>query len=99
MIFTDTEHFVSIQVQVDVLCNVTLSRQMINQNRKEGVHSITLPFGRIDCITSTKQLEKAMATHCNTLAWKIPWMEEPGRLQSMGSQSQTLSDFTFTFSS
>ena len=32
------------------------------------------------------------------LAWKIPWMEEPGRLQSMGSLSQTwLSDFTFTF--
>ena len=36
-----------------------------------------------------------MATHSGTLAWKIPWMEEPGRLQSMGSQSQTrLSDFT-----
>ena len=32
------------------------------------------------------QLEKAMATHSSTLAWKIPWMEEPGRLQSMGSQ-------------
>ena len=31
-------------------------------------------------------LEKAMATHSNTLAWKIPWMEEPGRLQSMGLQ-------------
>ena len=30
-------------------------------------------------------LEKAMASHSNTLAWKIPWMEEPGRLQSMGS--------------
>ena len=29
-------------------------------------------------------LEKAMATHSSTLAWKIPWMEEPGRLQSMG---------------
>ena len=29
-------------------------------------------------------LEKAMATHSNILAWKIPWMEEPGRLQSMG---------------
>ena len=29
--------------------------------------------------------EKAMATHSSTLAWKIPWMEEPGRLQSMGS--------------
>ena len=30
-------------------------------------------------------LEKAMATHSSTLAWKIPWMEEPGRLQSNGS--------------
>ena len=41
-----------------------------------------------------------MATHSGTLAWKIPWTEEPGRLQSMGSQSRTrLSNFTFTFSS
>ena len=32
-------------------------------------------------------LEKEMATHFSSLAWKIPWMEEPGRLQSMGSQS------------
>ena len=31
-------------------------------------------------------MEKAMATHSSTLAWKIPWTEEPGRLQSMGSQ-------------
>ena len=31
-------------------------------------------------------LEKEMATHSSTLAWKIPWMEEPGSLQSMGSQ-------------
>ena len=39
-----------------------------------------------------------MAIHSSTLARKIPWMEEPGRLQSIGSQSQTLlSDFTFTF--
>ena len=39
-----------------------------------------------------------MATHSGTLAWKIPWMEEPGGLQSMGSLSQArLSDFTFTF--
>ena len=29
--------------------------------------------------------EKAMAPHASTLAWKIPWTEEPGRLQSMGS--------------
>ena len=31
-------------------------------------------------------LEKEMAAHSSTLAWKLPWMEEPGRLQSMGSQ-------------
>ena len=35
-----------------------------------------------------------MAPHSSTLAWKIPWMEEPGGLQSMGSR---LSDFAFTF--
>ena len=35
---------------------------------------------------SSVYMEKAMATHSTTLAWKIPWMEEPGRLQSMGSQ-------------
>ena len=39
-----------------------------------------------------------MATHSSVLAWRIPGTEEPGRLQPMGSQSQTrLSDFTFTF--
>ena len=45
--------------------------------------------------------ETAMASHSNTLAWKIPWMEEPGRLQSMGSLrvrhdwETSLSLFTF----
>ena len=40
-----------------------------------------------------------MAPHSSTLAWKIPWTEEPGRLQSMGSLTvrQRLSDFSFTF--
>ena len=42
-------------------------------------------------------LEKEMATHSSTLAWKIPWTEEPGGLYSMGSQrvGQELSDFNF----
>ena len=31
-------------------------------------------------------LEKGMVTHCSILAWRIPWTEEPGRLQSMGLQ-------------
>ena len=39
-----------------------------------------------------------MAPHFSTLAWKIPWTEEPGGLRSMGSQSWTrLSDFAFPF--
>ena len=41
-------------------------------------------------------LEKEMATHSSTLAWRIPWTEEPGRLWSMGSQ-RVRHDFTFTF--
>ena len=52
------------------------------------------------CFTATS-LEKAMATHSSTLAWTIPWTEEPGRLQSMGSLrvrhdwASSLSLFTF----
>ena len=43
-------------------------------------------------------LEKEMAIHSSIFAQRIPWTEEPGRLQSMGLQSQTrLSDYTFTF--
>ena len=37
-------------------------------------------------IPISSRMEKAMAPHSSTLAWKIPWMEEPGRLQSMGSR-------------
>ena len=37
------------------------------------------------CIKLCREWEKAMATHSNTLAWKIPWIEEPGGLQSLGS--------------
>ena len=44
-------------------------------------------------------LEEEMATHFSILAWRIPWTEEPGGLQSMGSQKVgQLSHFTFTFS-
>ena len=54
-----------------------------------------------NCITLHKGSEKAMAPHSSTLAWKIPWTEEPGRLQSMGSlgvghdRATLLSLFTF----
>ena len=53
---------------------------------------IDLPFPQ------KRKSEKVIAPHSSTLAWKIPWTEEPGRVQSRGSLSQTrLSDFTFTF--
>ena len=57
----------------------------------------SLVFQRVKCLPAMWEtwvqslgwedpLEKGMATHSSTLAWKIPWMEEPDRLQSMGSQ-------------
>ena len=42
-------------------------------------------------------LEKGMATHCSILAWRIPWTEESGRLQSMGLQRARHDWGTFTF--
>ena len=67
----------------------------------EDLHSVVwqLGFGR-DQLPSS---EKAMAPHSSTLAWKIPWMEEPGGLPSMGSRRvwhdwvTSLSLFTFHF--
>ena len=46
--------------------------------RKQWKQWLTLFFGVLKSL-----LEKAMAPHSTTLAWKIPWMEEPSRLQSM----------------
>ena len=50
--------------------------------------SVSPVFPFVDCTFDIKcknYLEKAMAPHSSTLAWKIPWTEEPGRLQSTGS--------------
>ena len=41
---------------------------------------------QVQSLGQDNPLEKEIATHPSILAWKIPWMEEPGRLQSMGSQ-------------
>ena len=48
------------------------------------------------CLYLVGSPEKAIAPHTSTLAWKIPWVEEPGRLQSMGWR-RVGDDFTFTF--
>ena len=53
-----------------------------------GVQWVSLPGALVEPQVSsgpTRAGEKAVASHSSTLAWKIPWMEEPGRLQSMGS--------------
>ena len=63
----------------------------------KGVTPSSLPLKTV----GRERTEKAMAPHSSTLAWKIPWMEEPGRLQSMGSLrighdwATSLSLFTF----
>ena len=41
---------------------------------------------RVQCLGQEDPLEKVMATHSSILAWEIPWTEEPGSLQSVGSQ-------------
>ena len=58
----------------------------------------TMRETRVQSLGWEDLLEKEMATHSSILAWKIPWVEEPGRLRSMGSQRvrTRLSDFTFT---
>ena len=44
---------------------------------------------RVQSLGQKDPLEKGMAIHSSILAWRSPWTEEPGRLQSMGSQSRT----------
>jgi len=46
----------------------------------------TMRETRVQSLGQEDTLEKEMATHSSTLAWKIPWTEDPGRLWSMGSQ-------------
>ena len=51
-------------------------------------------------MTLGEEVEKAIAPHSSTLAWKIPWMEEPGRLHAVHGVAEgrtRLSDFPFTF--
>ena len=49
-------------------------------------HLTTMWETRVQSLGREDPLEKEMATHSSILAWKIPWTEEPGRLQSLGSQ-------------
>ena len=74
-----------IKGKFQMIRNRLLFSSDVHQRRKDV---ITLGFFRrsqCHAMLQADQLEKAMATHSSTLAWKIPWTEEPGGLQSMGS--------------
>ena len=62
-----------------ILAKSSLVAQMVK-------HLPTMQETRVQSLGQEDLLEKAMATYSSTLVWKIPWMEEPGRLQPMGSQ-------------
>ena len=49
-------------------------------------HLLAMKENWVQSLGREDPLEKGMSTHSSIFAWKIPWMEEPGRLQSMGSQ-------------
>ena len=51
----------------------------------KAIHQCLFVAKRFGCMYAASYPEKAMAPHSSTLAWQIPWMEEPGRLQSMVS--------------
>ena len=52
-----------------------------------GKHLPAMWETQVGCLGQEDPLEKEMATHSSTLAWKIPWTEKSGMLQSMGSQT------------
>ena len=55
-------------------------------------HLPTMRETQVRSLGREDALEKEMATHSSTLAWKIPWTEKPGKLQSMGSQESDMTD-------
>ena len=67
-----------------------------------AVHGVVKSWTRLRDFSFTfhfHALDKEMATHSSTLAWRIPWTEEPGRLQSMGSlESDTTEQLPFHLS-
>ena len=59
--------------------------QPLGDSEEQGSLECCSPWGCKELGTTEQLTEKAVASHSSTLAWKIPWMEEPGRLPSMGS--------------
>ena len=71
-------------LQPSVFFMVQLSHPYMSTGKTIALNIWTFA-GKVTSLLFNMLSEKAMAPHSSTLAWKIPWMEEPGRLQSMGS--------------
>ena len=66
-----------------ILCIVIIIKYILAHiSQSQVVNNILL----LNKFTQEDPLKKEITTHSDILAWKIPWMEDPGRLQSMGSQ-------------
>ena len=93
--------FLDSKINVDGNCSHEIKRRLLlgriamtNLNSVLKSRDITL----LTNVHIVRAMETAMAPYSSTLAWEIPWTEEPHRLQSIGSLSRTQwSDFTFTF--
>ena len=71
----------------EIFCFVSFLKRLIPGGFPRGSVERSPPASWVQSLDQEDPLEKAMATHSSILAWKIPWMENPRRLQSMGSQS------------
>ena len=79
--------------------HVRSSQRTISLVAQTVKHLPTMWETRVQSLDWEDPLEKEMATHSNILAWRIPWTEEPGRLQSMGlKESDTTERLHFPFS-
>ena len=65
-------------------CESVLMRASLVAQRLKSLSAVQETWVR--SLSQEDPLEKEMATHSSILAWRIPWREEPGRLQSMGTQ-------------
>ena len=78
---------------LDIECSTFIASSFRIWNSSTGIPSpptasfiLMLPKAQVRALGWEDPLEKEMAIHSSTIAWKIPWTEEPGRPQSMGSQ-------------
>ena len=79
--YEDLQDLLELTPKKDVLFIMT---SLVAQTVK---HLLTMQETRVQSLGQEDALEKEIDTHSSTLAWKIPWMEEPGRLQSLGLQT------------